>query len=159
MNKACACRYERDFIYLNKRHHQNMESVQSLAAGARVIVARGALQGLLARVVAIGSDARVEIDVFLNAQQVLARSNQLADPWQPAWHVLRCSVLLKNVVLVELAGSSSLPRLAPSFASDLEHTRETPAEEPESSTPMHPEIASLQGRVQGLDDHYLLLGK
>jgi hypothetical protein len=34
-----------------------MESVQPLAVGARVIVARGALQGLLARVVAIGSDA------------------------------------------------------------------------------------------------------
>lgn len=32
-----------------------MESVQPLAVGARVIVARGALQGLLARVVAIWS--------------------------------------------------------------------------------------------------------
>jgi hypothetical protein len=120
-----------------------MESVQPLAVGARVIVARGALQGLLARVVAIGSDARVEIDVFLNPQQALARTNRLADPCPPAWHVLRCRVLLRNVVLVEPAGSSSLPRLAPSFESDLEHTRETPAEEPESSTPMHPEIEAL----------------
>jgi hypothetical protein len=120
-----------------------MESVQPLTAGARVIVARGALQGLLARVVAIGSDARVEIDVFINPQQALARSNHLADRWPPAWHVLRCHVLLKNVVLVEPAGSNSVRRLAPSFASDLEHTRETPAEEPENSTPMHPEIAAL----------------
>jgi hypothetical protein len=48
-----------------------MESVQPLAVGARVIVARGAMQGLLACVVAIGSDAHVEIDVFPDTRQAL----------------------------------------------------------------------------------------
>jgi hypothetical protein len=51
-----------------------MEPVQTIAVDARVIVARGALQGFLARVVAIGSDARGEIAAAASA---LPKRNQI----------------------------------------------------------------------------------